>query len=106
MCGHSQKWARPFTSGNYKSGVSYKWFDELSRLIEWFLHTDSDEKIFNLTANLLSTWHLNARGSKTKSNFHNVRVGVLKNGRGYSPHEIVKLAVSQECVTKEFWLER
>ena len=27
--------------GTLKSGVSHKWFDELSRLIEWFLCTDS-----------------------------------------------------------------
>ena len=25
-----------------KSGVSHKWFDESSRLIEWFWHADSD----------------------------------------------------------------
>ena len=38
-----------------KSGVSQKWFDELSRLIEWFLHADSDGIIFGLTASLLCT---------------------------------------------------
>ena len=35
-----------------KSGLSHKWFDKLSRLIEWFLHADSDE-MFGLMANLL-----------------------------------------------------
>ena len=34
--------------GTLKSGASHKWFDKLSRLIEWFLHADSD----SLTANL------------------------------------------------------
>ena len=29
--------------GTFKSGISQKWSDELSRLIEWFLHADSDE---------------------------------------------------------------
>ena len=29
------------------------WFDELSRLTEWFLHADSDSTIFSLTTNLL-----------------------------------------------------
>ena len=28
--------------GTLKFGVSHKWFDEFSRLIEWFLHADSD----------------------------------------------------------------
>ena len=32
--------------GIFKPGISYKWFDELSRLIEWFLHADSDGIIF------------------------------------------------------------
>ena len=27
--------------GTLKPGTSHKWFDELSRLIEWFLHADS-----------------------------------------------------------------
>ena len=35
-------------------GVSHKWFDELRRLIEWFLHVDfSDGIIIGLTTNLL-----------------------------------------------------
>ena len=37
-------------NGTLKSGVSCKWFDELSRFI---LHADSDGIIFGLTANLL-----------------------------------------------------
>ena len=37
----------------YDSGVTHKWFDELSRLIAWFLHADSDVVIFGLTASLL-----------------------------------------------------
>ena len=36
-----------------KSGVLHKWFDELSRLIEWFLHVDSDWIISSLVTNLL-----------------------------------------------------
>ena len=40
-----------------KDCVSHKWFDELSRLIEWFLHADSDKIIFYST---LYLWHLNA----------------------------------------------
>ena len=43
--------------GTLKPGVSHKWFDELSRLIEWFLHADSDGIIFYST---LYLWHLNA----------------------------------------------
>ena len=35
--------------GTLKSGVSHKSFDKLSRLIEWFLHADSDGIIFGLT---------------------------------------------------------
>ena len=34
--------------GTLKSGVSHKSFDKLSRLIEWFLHADSDGIIFGL----------------------------------------------------------
>ena len=32
--------------GTLKPAISYKWFDELSRLIEWFLHADSDGILF------------------------------------------------------------
>ena len=39
--------------GTLKSGISHKWFDELSRLTEWFLCTDSDGMAFGLTSNLL-----------------------------------------------------
>lgn len=28
--------------------------------------------------------------------------GMVENGLGHSGHEIIKLAVSQECITKEF----
>ena len=28
--------------GTLKLGVSHKWYDELSRLIEWYLYTESD----------------------------------------------------------------
>ena len=54
MGGYAQKWVRPFRSyETLKSGASHKWFDELSRLIEWFLHGDSDWIIFGLTTSLL-----------------------------------------------------
>ena len=36
--------------GTLKSGVSYKWFYELSILIEWFLHANSDGISFGLMA--------------------------------------------------------
>ena len=39
--------------GTLKSGVSNKWLDESSRLIESYLKADSDCIIFGLTANLL-----------------------------------------------------
>ena len=39
--------------GTLKSGASHKWFDESSRLTEWFLHGDSDWIIFCLTTSLL-----------------------------------------------------
>ena len=42
-----------------KPGISHKWFDELNRLIEWFLHADSDGIIFYSTLYLS---HLNAGG--------------------------------------------
>ena len=46
-------WLLYIFCGTLKSGVSHKWFDELSRLIELFFHADSDGIIFGLTANLL-----------------------------------------------------
>ena len=39
--------------GTLKSVVYRKWFDELSRMIEWFLCTESDGVVFGLTSNLL-----------------------------------------------------
>ena len=41
-----------------KSGVFPKWFDELSRLIEWYLDADSDGIIFGLIANILCTFDI------------------------------------------------
>ena len=41
-----------------KSGVSYKWFDEPSWLIEWFLHADSDWTIWIIGVDHQSTLHL------------------------------------------------
>ena len=32
--------------GTFKPGISHTWFDELSRLIDWFLHADRDGIIF------------------------------------------------------------
>ena len=49
---HGEKWVR-LDHGTLKSGVSHKWFDELSKLIEWFLCTDNDGMVFSLTSNLL-----------------------------------------------------
>ena len=37
---------------------SQKWFDELSRLIEWFLCTDSDGMVFGLTSNVLCIFNI------------------------------------------------
>ena len=45
--------------GTLEPGISHNWFDELSRLIEWFLHADSDGIIFYST---LYLWYLNAGG--------------------------------------------
>ena len=71
-----QKWVQPFRSWNSKiwyiiigwvcskmSGnllhhVSQKWCDRSSRLIEWFLHADSDWIIFVLTTNLLCVFDI------------------------------------------------
>ena len=39
--------------GALKSGISHKWFDKLSRSIEWFFYADSDGVIFGFTINLL-----------------------------------------------------
>ena len=60
--GHGQKWVRPWRwwdSKIRKPSVSQKWFDKLSKLIEWFLHADSDGIIFYST---LYLWHQNAGG--------------------------------------------
>ena len=37
-----------------KSGVPQEWFDEMSILIEWFLHADSNRIIFGLMTNLMT----------------------------------------------------
>ena len=41
-----------------KSCVSHKWFDELSRLVEWFLHADSDWIVLGFTTNLLCIFQI------------------------------------------------
>ena len=81
-----------------KSGVFQKWFNELSRLIEWCLCTVSDGMVFGLTSNLLcifdiyfvlilSTWFtikpikkvLFSNFWKTWSNLHLCRRGPIKS---------------------------
>ena len=52
MGGHIQKWVEPFNHQTLRLGISHKWFDESSRLIEWFLDPDNDWIMFGLTANL------------------------------------------------------
>ena len=42
--------------GTLKLGISHKWFDDLSRLLNDFLHADSDGIICYSTLDL---WHLN-----------------------------------------------
>ena len=59
MGGYAKKWVKPFRSyETLKSGASQKWFDELSRLIEWFLYGDSDWIIYGLTTSLLCTFDI------------------------------------------------
>ena len=41
-----------------KLDVFSKWFEELSRLIEWYLDADSDGIIFGLIANILCTFDI------------------------------------------------
>ena len=65
-------WRGLINHGTLKSGVSHKWCHKLSRLIEWFLHADSDEIIFNLMANLLCIFDIKMQGdhcSCTKPEF-------------------------------------
>ena len=50
---YAQKWVRPRSYKTLKSGTSHKWFDESSRLTEWFLHGESDGIVFGLTSSLL-----------------------------------------------------
>ena len=47
----AKNWQDLLDHETLKSGVSHKWLDELSRLIEWFLHADFDGIITGLTAN-------------------------------------------------------
>ena len=41
-----------------KSGVFPKWFDELSRLIEWYLHADNDRIIFGFITNMFCIFNI------------------------------------------------
>ena len=50
--GWSQSECGLIDHGTLKSGVSHKWFDELSRFFERFLHVDSGGIIFGFTTNL------------------------------------------------------
>ena len=56
---YAQKWVRTFRSYETpKSDASHKWFDELSGVIKWFLHGDSDWIIFGLTTSLLCIFEI------------------------------------------------
>ena len=44
--------------GTLKSVLSHKWFDESSRLVEWFLHAYSDWINFGFTTNLLGIFDI------------------------------------------------
>ena len=48
-----KNWQDLLDHGTLKSGVSHKWFDISSRLIEWFLHADSDWIVYGLTTSLV-----------------------------------------------------
>ena len=51
-----------FNNGTLKSGGFQKWFDKSSRLIEWFLHADSNWIIFSSTTNLIYVLSLSFTG--------------------------------------------
>ena len=48
--------------GTFKSVVSFKWFDEFSRSIEWILHPNSNGMIFGLKNSLLCIFDINTEG--------------------------------------------
>ena len=58
MRGYAQNGQDFLDHGILKSGVSQKRFDELSRLIAWFLHPESDWIVFGLTNNLLCIFEI------------------------------------------------
>ena len=58
MRGYAQNGQDFLDHGILKSGVSQKRFDELSRLIAWFLHSESDWIVFGLTNNLLCIFEI------------------------------------------------
>ena len=50
--------------GPYELGVSHIWFDELRRIIEWFVHGDSDGRnnVWFDCQSTLYVLHLNTKG--------------------------------------------
>ena len=58
MRGYAQNGQDFLDHGILKSSVSQKRFDELSRLIAWFLHPESDWIVFGLTNNLLCIFEI------------------------------------------------
>ena len=62
MGGYSENGQGLIDHGTLESGVSDKWFDKLSRLIEWFVHADSDGRnnVWFDCQSAFYVWHLNA----------------------------------------------
>ena len=62
MGGYSENGQGLIDHGTLESGVSDKWFDKLSRLIEWCVHTDSDGRnnVWFDCQSAFYVWHLNA----------------------------------------------
>ena len=65
MGGYSQNGQGLRDNGTLEWSLSDKWFDELSRLIEWFVHADSDGRnnFWFDCQSIFYVWHLNAVGS-------------------------------------------
>ena len=95
-------------NGSLKSGVFRKWFDELSRSIEWFFHINFSDWIFiSFTANLLCIFPAGTRCNNVRFWLYFDRDVVTTTKNQRCNNIVFSMSVFRPCInvteTSWFW---
>ena len=91
--------------GTPNSGVSHKWFDELSRLAEWFLCTESDGYPLKLPIFAISGWHC-LKKALCQPDFRYFKLKKLEPCMRYQVDFLLSLKLQKIWCYFELWFQK